>query len=330
MGLAACPTVRPPNPNPNPNPNLSGIPWDLRRAQPYDLHPQFHSKVPDERSPSRSPSPSPRYEIYPELDFEVPVGTKGDCYDRYLMRIEEMRQSIRIIVQCLNLLEPGPVRVDDKKITPPNRVEMKEDMESLIHHFKLFTEGYSPPPSETYTAVEAPKGDHHAPPTTSLTSTLPRILAHQTPSPWPSHPPSPRPLPQASSVFTSSPTALTVRTAATSARLASLTSPASRPSPRGTCSPTSSPSSALSTSSSARSTADHAQQLTPRASRLRCEDACMRRESSTLAEAQRRARYHPSHVMGLRHPIPSRRASIRLVYRKAAQPSHAHRPACRC
>ena len=111
----------------------SGVPWDLRRAQPY--------------------------EIYPELDFEIPVGTSGDCYDRYLMRVEEMRQSTSIIVQCLNLLEPGPVRVDDRKVTPPSRHDMKGDMESLIHHFKLFTEGYSPPPGETYTACEAPKGE---------------------------------------------------------------------------------------------------------------------------------------------------------------------------
>ena len=111
----------------------SGIPWDLRRAQPY--------------------------EIYPELDFEIPVGTSGDCYDRYLMRIEEMRQSTNIVVQCLNLLEPGPVRVDDRKVTPPPREEMKGDMESLIHHFKYFSEGYSPAPGETYTAVEAPKGE---------------------------------------------------------------------------------------------------------------------------------------------------------------------------
>jgi len=111
----------------------SGVPWDLRRAQPY--------------------------EIYPELDFEIPVGTSGDCYDRYLMRVEEMRQSTAIVVQCLNLLEPGPVRVDDKKVTPPSREEMKGDMESLIHHFKLFSEGYSPASGETYTAVEAPKGE---------------------------------------------------------------------------------------------------------------------------------------------------------------------------
>jgi len=111
----------------------SGVPYDLRRAQPY--------------------------EIYPELDFEVPIGKHGDCYDRYLLRIEEMRQSVHIMVQCLNLLEPGPVRVDDRKVTPPPRSAMKDDMESLIHHFKLYTEGYSPPPGETYTAVEAPKGE---------------------------------------------------------------------------------------------------------------------------------------------------------------------------
>jgi len=111
----------------------SGVPFDLRRAQPY--------------------------ECYPELDFEIPVGMSGDCYDRYLMRVEEMRQSTAIVVQCLNMLEPGPVRVDDKKVTPPSRDEMKDDMESLIHHFKLFSEGYSPAPGETYTVVEAPKGE---------------------------------------------------------------------------------------------------------------------------------------------------------------------------
>jgi len=111
----------------------SGVPFDLRRAQPY--------------------------EIYPELDFEVPVGVHGDCYDRYLLRLEEMRQSVKIMVQCLNLLEPGPVRVDDRKVTPPPRQNMKEDMESLIHHFKLYSEGYAPAAGETYTAVEAPKGE---------------------------------------------------------------------------------------------------------------------------------------------------------------------------
>jgi len=111
----------------------SGVPFDLRRAQPY--------------------------EIYDELDFEVPIGDMGDCYDRYAMRVEEMRQSTAIIVQCLNMLEPGPVRVDDRKVTPPPRADMRDDMESLIHHFKLYTEGYSPAPGETYTAVEAPKGE---------------------------------------------------------------------------------------------------------------------------------------------------------------------------
>lgn len=111
----------------------SGVPWDLRRAQPY--------------------------EIYDELEFGIPIGKNGDSYDRYLCRLQEMRESTKIVVQCLNLLEPGPVRVDDRKVSPPARRAMKEDMESLIHHFKLFTEGYCPPPGETYTAVEAPKGE---------------------------------------------------------------------------------------------------------------------------------------------------------------------------
>jgi NADH dehydrogenase (ubiquinone) Fe-S protein 2 len=111
----------------------SGVNWDLRKAQPY--------------------------EIYPELEFEPPIGRNGDCYDRYLLRLEEMRQSTSLIAQCLNKLEPGPIKVDDRKIAPPPRAEMKGDMESLIHHFKLYTEGVSPPPGETYTAVEAPKGE---------------------------------------------------------------------------------------------------------------------------------------------------------------------------
>lgn len=111
----------------------SGVKWDLRKNTPY--------------------------EIYPELDFEVPVGTTGDCYDRYLCRAQEMRQSLRLIVQCLNLLEPGPVRMDDKKLSPPRRAEMKESMEALIHHFKHYTEGVTVPPGETYMAVEAPKGE---------------------------------------------------------------------------------------------------------------------------------------------------------------------------
>jgi len=111
----------------------SGIVWDLRRAQPY--------------------------EIYDKLDFNIPVGTNGDCYDRYLIRVAEMRESLKIIMQCLQNMPSGPVKLDDKKITPPNRTQMKQSMESLIHHFKLYTEGYNVMPSETYTAVEAPKGE---------------------------------------------------------------------------------------------------------------------------------------------------------------------------
>ena len=113
----------------------SGIEWDLRKKQPYA--------------------------VYDELDFDIPVGLNGDCYDRYLVRVEEMRQSNRIIKQCVKWLRenPGPVMTDDKKIAPPQRMGMKDDMESLIHHFKLFTEGYSVPKGEVYTAVEAPKGE---------------------------------------------------------------------------------------------------------------------------------------------------------------------------
>src|SRR6187551_3625876 len=113
----------------------SGIAWDLRKKQPY--------------------------EVYAELDFDIPVGVNGDCYDRYLVRIEELRQSTRIIAQCLDWLRknPGPVMIDDRKVRPPRREEMKGDMESLIHHFKLFTEGYAVPEGETYAAVEAPKGE---------------------------------------------------------------------------------------------------------------------------------------------------------------------------
>jgi NADH-quinone oxidoreductase subunit D len=113
----------------------SGIAWDLRKKQPY--------------------------EVYADMDFDIPVGVNGDCYDRYLVRVEEMRQSNRIIQQCLAWLRanPGPVMVDDRKLRPPRRAEMKEDMESLIHHFKLFTEGYTVPAGETYAAVEAPKGE---------------------------------------------------------------------------------------------------------------------------------------------------------------------------
>jgi len=113
----------------------SGIAWDLRKKQPY--------------------------EVYDRLDFDIPVGVKGDCYDRYLVRVEEMRQSNGIIRQCVEWLRanPGPVIIEDHKIAPPKRVEMKDDMESLIHHFKLFTEGYCVPEGEAYAAVEHPKGE---------------------------------------------------------------------------------------------------------------------------------------------------------------------------
>merc|ERR1712002_1026726 len=111
----------------------SGIKWDLRRTQPY--------------------------EVYDELDFDVPIGHNGDCYDRYLCRMEEMRQSVRIIEQCINKMPAGEIKTDDHKVTPPSRAEMKDSMESLIHHFKLYTEGYTVPPGETYTAIEAPKGE---------------------------------------------------------------------------------------------------------------------------------------------------------------------------
>ena len=111
----------------------SGVPWDLRRAQPY--------------------------ECYDELQFEIPVGKNGDCFDRYLVRIEEMRQSLRIMEQCIERMPEGPVSVENNKVTPPKRGEMKRSMEALIHHFKLYTEGYHVPPGETYTAVEAPKGE---------------------------------------------------------------------------------------------------------------------------------------------------------------------------
>jgi NADH dehydrogenase (ubiquinone) Fe-S protein 2 len=111
----------------------SGISWDLRKTQPYD--------------------------VYDQMNFDIPVGTRGDCYDRYLIRIEEMRQSLRIIGQCLNEIPQGMIKVDDRKITPPSRSQMKQSMESLIHHFKLYTEGFVVPAGETYTAVEAPKGE---------------------------------------------------------------------------------------------------------------------------------------------------------------------------
>jgi len=113
----------------------SGVEWDLRKKQPY--------------------------ETYDEVDFDIPVGVNGDCYDRYLVRVEELRQSNRIIRQCVDWLRenPGPVMIDDHKVVAPKRVEMKDDMESLIHHFKLFTEGYCVPEGEAYAAVEHPKGE---------------------------------------------------------------------------------------------------------------------------------------------------------------------------
>jgi NADH-quinone oxidoreductase subunit D len=111
----------------------SGIAWDLRKSQPYDA--------------------------YAALDFGVPIGKNGDCYDRYLVRIAEMRESLKIIRQCLAKMPGGPVKVQDHKIAPPPRAEMKRSMEALIHHFKLYTEGYHVPAGETYTAVEAPKGE---------------------------------------------------------------------------------------------------------------------------------------------------------------------------
>lgn len=113
----------------------SGVEWDLRKKQPY--------------------------EVYADMDFDIPVGVNGDCYDRYLVRVEEMRQSNRIVKQCVDWLKdnPGPVILDDHKLVPPRREEMKEDMESLIHHFKLFTEGYCVPAGEVYSAIEHPKGE---------------------------------------------------------------------------------------------------------------------------------------------------------------------------
>jgi NADH-quinone oxidoreductase subunit D len=111
----------------------SGVPWDLRKAQPY--------------------------ECYADLEFDIPVGKNGDCFDRYLVRIEEMRQSVHLMRQCVERMPEGPVMVENQKITPPKRGEMKRSMEALIHHFKLYTEGYHVPPGETYTAVEAPKGE---------------------------------------------------------------------------------------------------------------------------------------------------------------------------
>tara|TARA_B110001450_G_scaffold254588_1_gene280272 strand:- start:366 stop:1604 length:1239 start_codon:yes stop_codon:yes gene_type:complete len=111
----------------------SGISWDLRKNQ--------------------------SYEVYDELDFDVPIGVNGDCYDRYCIRMSEMRESIRIIQQCINKMPNGPIKIDDAKIAPPSRIDMKESMESLIHHFKFYTENFTVPTGETYTSVEAPKGE---------------------------------------------------------------------------------------------------------------------------------------------------------------------------
>lgn len=111
----------------------SGVAWDLRRSQPY--------------------------EIYNELDFKIPVGKNGDCYDRYLVRMEEMRQSVKIIEQCLDKMPEGEIKTQDPKISPPKRSEMKKSMEALINHFKLYTEGYAVPAGEAYVAVESPKGE---------------------------------------------------------------------------------------------------------------------------------------------------------------------------
>ncbi|WP_310533056.1 NADH-quinone oxidoreductase subunit D [Novosphingobium sp.] len=111
----------------------SGIPWDLRKSQPYD--------------------------VYAKMDFEIPVGTRGDCYDRFMVRVEEVRQSARIMKQCLAEMPGGPVASDDRKVSPPKRAEMKQSMEALIHHFKLYTEGFHVPAGEVYVATESPKGE---------------------------------------------------------------------------------------------------------------------------------------------------------------------------
>jgi NADH-quinone oxidoreductase subunit D len=111
----------------------SGVAWDLRKSQPYD--------------------------VYDDLDFDIPVGKTGDTYDRYLVRMEEMRESVKIILQCIENIPEGPVMVENNKITPPKRSEMKNSMEAIIHHFKLFTEGYRVPEGITYKSVEAPKGE---------------------------------------------------------------------------------------------------------------------------------------------------------------------------
>lgn len=111
----------------------SGIPWDLRKTQPY--------------------------EVYNDVNFQIALGNSGDCYDRYLVRVEEMRQSLKIIHQSINMISEGPIKTDDLKYNPPLRADMKNSMEAVIHHFKYFTEGFILPHGETYTAVEAPKGE---------------------------------------------------------------------------------------------------------------------------------------------------------------------------
>jgi NADH-quinone oxidoreductase subunit D len=111
----------------------SGIAWDIRKSQPYD--------------------------VYAAMDFDIPVGTRGDCYDRFMVRVEEVRQSMRIMKQCLLEMPEGPVCSDDRKVSPPKRAEMKQSMEALIHHFKLYTEGFHVPEGQVYVATESPKGE---------------------------------------------------------------------------------------------------------------------------------------------------------------------------
>jgi NADH-quinone oxidoreductase subunit D len=111
----------------------AGLPWDLRKSQPYD--------------------------VYDRMEFDVPVGTKSDCYDRFMVRVEEVRQSARIIKQCLAEMPEGPIASEDRKVVPPKRAEMKQSMEALIHHFKLYTEGFHVPAGEVYVATESPKGE---------------------------------------------------------------------------------------------------------------------------------------------------------------------------
>jgi NADH-quinone oxidoreductase subunit D len=111
----------------------AGVPWDIRKAQPYDM--------------------------YDQVEFDVPIGTKGDCYDRFMVRVEEVRQSSRIMRQCLDRMPQGPIASSDRKVVPPLRSEMKQSMEALIHHFKLYTEGFHVPAGEVYVATESPKGE---------------------------------------------------------------------------------------------------------------------------------------------------------------------------